>query len=1446
LQQSWSRYDLIASPVVLSLDIQNNELISMATAFPLPKRIAKSTLSQYLRTKCDRQLFLSLHQPAILQEAGLPEPMPARPGVGVLQSEGKTFEEQRNDKLIAAFGAGVTYAKGANGQPKQVPLAALLASAAGSLSFLLQGKIEPGKFQSRILTNLGLPTAQHKLVPPMDGLIPDIIIVRDPRGDDEAITPKGGRRALTVEDEKRRALVVIDVKHTSEANPSYSAEVALYAVMIANWLEETGNDKHYFVAVNCALWTRFKEGESAFDAACAKKPTPPSGDLLAALMADCEDANLRFYLTTVLRFFREDLPRVATTGDAKPDGWRNLEWHVDSRCSSCDFLGYARWVPADFKAKLAAQPDHYCHPGAELSQHLSRIAGMTRGGRKTLHTAAINTTTAIASTTGTEPIYAKHTFLKREGAKLPARAKALANNALDVDTAALLATLAPWPQLTLAVAVNFDPSSGLLTGLALGGGATAYQTGQKPLFWKHQGFVVDQKTLSAEWNELKAFLSTISDYIDQADAYVQGFGKGPLKGQIAFWEARQYEELCNAVGRHLPKVLALADKKQRALAWMFPPEELLEKDAGAVPPCVVFLDEIVRRVVFAPVAHVITLFDTTEHYHAGTFNPVEKDAFYREFLTNGIPRERIYEVWSNEPQIVRGKQTKSRNQVITEFSLALAKQSASIASVAEKLRQDFKGSIKSSNPVIDLSNPTGAQGVAFDAKLWIWWDKLGLATSKAAAHQRLALDGQALEANYEALRLRNGKRVGTTDVWEFDVLPTSTETKIEQGDGYLAIGMEAGPGYPLTTALDHLPKPAPAYSGQFKDLSMPLYSTVRATLVLFDRVTRRASVRVQTFSQPLLPFLRQHNVLNLSADLFLTASKPGFDWSRTSTDILRQVGNPAIATPDPAAAQAMGATVPTKVGTSAVTPLSKLLWAAPALQAAVVMPTAQAVPLATASATKHLLNPSQQAAVAHALEHALSIIWGPPGTGKTKTLSAYVHALVSHAAAANKGIKVLLTGPTYKAVEELVGRVIKLLDADAACKSEVYVCYSAGRQHMAVATKGKHLRAAAVEIQDQQFNIDCLPSMGDPAKLTIVATSVMQAHKFGNLLHGAPLAPVFDVVIIDESSQVEGTRAIAPLAVLKDGGRAVIAGDHLQMPPIAALEPPVGAEYLVGSIQAYLLQRPFGSAVTTCDLTENYRSHEHIVAYARGIGYPPQLSAHYPQTAVHPLAPLPGPSAGFPPSLPYFAELSQLVAVKPAVMSLLHDDDLSSQGNEVEASLVASIVWSLRTTLSAELDGQTAGVVHAPPNAQRFWENCVGIVTPHRAQRALVVRELTKLFPGEAAFVDEAVDTVEKFQGGERHVIIVSFGVADADVIAGEEAFLMQLQRTNVAISRAQAKCIVVMSTTLAGHVPQDKKALLTAHAIKDYVDDFCDQETPLTITLPGGSTRKGKLRFKA
>lgn len=39
------------------------------------KRISKSTLSMFLRTKCDRELYLSLHEDSELDKHGMPVPL---------------------------------------------------------------------------------------------------------------------------------------------------------------------------------------------------------------------------------------------------------------------------------------------------------------------------------------------------------------------------------------------------------------------------------------------------------------------------------------------------------------------------------------------------------------------------------------------------------------------------------------------------------------------------------------------------------------------------------------------------------------------------------------------------------------------------------------------------------------------------------------------------------------------------------------------------------------------------------------------------------------------------------------------------------------------------------------------------------------------------------------------------------------------------------------------------------------------------------------------------------------------------------------------------------------------------------------------------------------------------------------------------------------------------
>jgi superfamily I DNA and/or RNA helicase len=91
---------------------------------------------------------------------------------------------------------------------------------------------------------------------------------------------------------------------------------------------------------------------------------------------------------------------------------------------------------------------------------------------------------------------------------------------------------------------------------------------------------------------------------------------------------------------------------------------------------------------------------------------------------------------------------------------------------------------------------------------------------------------------------------------------------------------------------------------------------------------------------------------------------------------------------------------------------------------------------------------------------------------------------------------------------------------------------------------------------------------------------------------------------------------------------------------------------------------------------------------------------------------------------------------------------------------------------------------------------------------------------------------VERFQGAQRDTILISFGVGDPDLIAAEEEFLLKLERTNVAISRARAKCILLISEDLAYH-------LATAKAVKYYVCTFCQPHSRHRVPLAAGGYRE-------
>ena len=102
--------------------------------------------------------------------------------------------------------------------------------------------------------------------------------------------------------------------------------------------------------------------------------------------------------------------------------------------------------------------------------------------------------------------------------------------------------------------------------------------------------------------------------------------------------------------------------------------------------------------------------------------------------------------------------------------------------------------------------------------------------------------------------------------------------------------------------------------------------------------------------------------------------------------------------------------------------------------------------------------------------------------------------------------------------------------------------------------------------------------------------------------------------------------------------------------------------------------------------------------------------------------------------------LRHALAPEHPIILIEHNDDSSQQANVCEAVVIEALVQAACTHL--RLDATTG----------------LGIVVPHRAQKALLHARMPHLAG--------AADTVERFQGGERDLIIVSATVSESGLRA--------------------------------------------------------------------------------
>ncbi|MGA0059933.1 MAG: C-terminal helicase domain-containing protein, partial [Planctomycetota bacterium] len=127
----------------------------------------------------------------------------------------------------------------------------------------------------------------------------------------------------------------------------------------------------------------------------------------------------------------------------------------------------------------------------------------------------------------------------------------------------------------------------------------------------------------------------------------------------------------------------------------------------------------------------------------------------------------------------------------------------------------------------------------------------------------------------------------------------------------------------------------------------------------------------------------------------------------------------------------------------------------------------------------------------------------------------------------------------------------------------------------------------------------------------------------------------------------------------------------------------------------------------------------------------------------------------------------------------------------------------------------------------------IAVIAPFRAQVRLIRSALQKAGLGDEELV---VDTVERVQGQEREVILLSLAVGDPAASEARGTFFLTRNRLNVALSRARSKAIVIGSIGAFRALPMDPEGLAAASVLKSLLDHV----KQIDLTAVYGQARGG------
>ncbi|KAK1230547.1 hypothetical protein PQX77_006347 [Marasmius sp. AFHP31] len=467
------------------------------------------------------------------------------------------------------------------------------------------------------------------------------------------------------------------------------------------------------------------------------------------------------------------------------------------------------------------------------------------------------------------------------------------------------------------------------------------------------------------------------------------------------------------------------------------------------------------------------------------------------------------------------------------------------------------------------------------------------------------------------------------------------------------------------------------------------------------------------------------------------------------------------------------------------------------------------------------LKPSQKRATHHILSHRLSVIWGPPGTGKTHTIALSLLRLlnIQYLLGHEPSKVIFITAMTHAAIDAFLSKLKYL--------TECYRAIEGLDIEWLDAIKVEHV------LSGQKLPRNTL------SRTTIFAGTIYQLY---NLCKERRLEA--DLILIDEAGQLALSSASLVLRALSSTGKVVVAGDQEQLSPILTAQyPSLKSGPLFGSVldrlwfdgtgkkgplkapwfnlkrisdlgefieiiysKAFVPQKSQTRQLATAlnrvryDLICNFGLDEHVVEKAQLflLALSCVLARHPQATLTQPLVRTKKPaSAARLVRADSDHSVGEHMPVSLTLVRLKVGEGIEEVSYEAhvkaEAMLAAALVLQLQRCLPGE---------------------DIFVATPHRVQRQAVWAALRSAKPQksedtleillEGLSLEEAteptkkkgkliVDTVERLQGAEAAFVIGLFSLPASEVSGLK--FLLERRRLNVAISRAKTLCILISSS---------------------------------------------------